>query len=308
MPRTSRKTGAPAHPVARPPEEGWGPARTRPLKGQVAVVAGGTRGAGRAIAVSLGLAGALVYVTGRSTRGHPATPGRAETIDETVEMIQAKGGKAVGVRADHTHEDEVRRLFEKVKREQAGRLDILVNDIWGGEPLIEWGKTPWEMSWETGRALIERAVFTHIITSRHALPLMVARRKRTMFEVTDGAHLQYRGSYYYDFVKSSVIRMALAHHEEFEEAGLKRMCAIAVTPGFLRSEYMLDQFEVREENWREAIPRAGPGYRHSETPYYLARGVVALAADPRRRRFSGKVVGSWTLGHTYGFQYSATRR
>ncbi|MDE1822399.1 MAG: SDR family NAD(P)-dependent oxidoreductase [Euryarchaeota archaeon] len=301
MASTKSRRSTSSKPISKPPEEGWALARTRPLRGQVAVVAGGTRGAGRAIAVSLGLAGATVYVTGRSVRGHPATPGRPETIDQTAEMIRALGGRAVAVRVDHTEESEVRRFFEQVRREQRGKLDVLVNDIWGGEPLIEWGKAPWEMTWRMGRTLIERAVFTHILTSRYAVPLMVARKSGTIFEVTDGAHLQYRGSYFYDFVKSSVIRMALAYHEEFEEAGLRRMSTIAVTPGYLRSEYMLDQFGVREENWRDGIPQAGPGYRHSETPYYLARGVVALAADPMRRRYSGKVVGSWTLGHRYGF-------
>lgn len=288
-------------PISRPPEEGWEPARRHPLRGQVAVVAGGTRGAGRAIAVSLGLAGATVYVTGRSSRGHPATPGRPETIDETAEMIRARGGRAIPVRVDHTNESQVRRLFDRVRREQRGRLDLLVNDIWGGEELTEWGKPPWEMSWSTGRALMERAIFTHIVTSRYGLPLMVARRKGTVIGVTDGDHLHYRGSFYYDLVKTSVIRMALAFHEEFEEARLRRMSAIAVTPGFLRSEFMLDKFGVREENWRDGLGRAGPHFRYSETPYYLGRGVVALASDPRRRRFSGKVVGSWTLARTYRF-------
>jgi len=290
-----------ATPTSRPPNEDWEPALSRPLRGQVAVVTGGTRGAGRAIAVSLGIAGATVYVTGRSSRGHPATPGRPETIDETAEMIRGYGGTAVPLRVDHTDERQVRRLFRRVRRDQKGRLDILVNDIWGGEDLIEWGKPPWEMEWSRGRTLLERAVFSHIITSRHALPLMVERKRGTVFEVTDGAHLDYRGSFFYDFVKVSVIRMALALREEFDEARLRQMSAIAVTPGFLRSEYMLDKFGVTEENWREAGPDAGPHFRYSETPYYLARGVVALSADRNRRRFSGKVVGSWTLGRKYGF-------
>jgi NAD(P)-dependent dehydrogenase (short-subunit alcohol dehydrogenase family) len=288
--------------VSQPPDVDWKPARLRPLRNRVAVVAGGTRGAGRAIAVSLGLAGATVYVTGRSGRGHPATPGRPETIDETAEMIRERGGRATAVRVDHTDESQVRRLFDRVAREQRGRLDILVNDIWGGEELIEWGKAPWEMSWKLGRTLLERAVFTHIITSRFGVPLMVARRRGIVFEVTDGDHQLYRGSFYYDLVKVSVIRMALALHEEFEEAKLPRMSAIALTPGFLRSEFMLDQFGVTEANWRDAVGKAAP--RHfaaSETPYLVARGVVALATDPGVHRRSGKVVGSWTLAKKYGF-------
>jgi NAD(P)-dependent dehydrogenase (short-subunit alcohol dehydrogenase family) len=292
---------SPSDPVSQPPDQGWTPATTKPLRGQVAVVAGGTRGAGRAIAVSLGLAGAWVYVTGRSRRGHPATPGRPETIDQTAEMIRGFGGRAVAVRVDHTDERQVRRLFARVRREQRGRLDILVNDIWGGEELTEWGKPPWAMSWARGRALLERAVFTHLITARHGLPLMVARKRGVLFEVTDGAHQLYRGSLYYDLVKSTVIRLALAFHEEFEEAHLGRMSAIAVTPGFLRSEFMLDQFGVEEATWRDGLARAPPHFRFSETPYFLARGVVALAADPRRHRYSGKVVGSWSLAKEYKF-------
>jgi NAD(P)-dependent dehydrogenase (short-subunit alcohol dehydrogenase family) len=290
-----------ALPGSLPPDQGWPPARTKPLRGQVALVAGATRGAGRAIAVSLALAGAVVYVTGRSRRGQLATPGRPETIDETAQIIRQARGRAIPVRVDHTDESQVRRLFQRVRREQKGRLDILVNDIWGGEELTEWGTPPWKMSWPMGRALLERAVFTHLVTARHGLPLMVARRRGVLFEVTDGDHSYYRGSLYYDLVKTSVIRIALALHEEFDEARLRGLSAIAVTPGFLRSEFMLDQFGVSEENWRDGLARAPPHFRFSETPYFLARGVVALSADPGRRRFSGRAVGSWTLARRYGF-------
>ena len=288
-------------PTSEPPEVNWPPSSTKPLRGQVAVVAGGTRGAGRAIAVSLGIAGATVYVTGRSTTSHLATAGRAETIQETAAIIRAAGGQAFPIRVDHTVEPEVRRLFHRIEREQSGRLDILVNDIWGGEELTEWGKPPWKMSWTLGRRMLERAVFTHLITSRYGVPLMVRRRKGLVLEVTDGDHQMYRGSLYYDLVKVSVIRLALALHEEFEEAKLRRLSAVAVTPGFLRSEFMLDQFDVKEENWREGLSRAPPYFRYSETPYYLARGVVALASDPTVHRFSGQVLGSWALAREYGF-------
>jgi NAD(P)-dependent dehydrogenase (short-subunit alcohol dehydrogenase family) len=300
MSERTRRAQGPEAPKSRPPNEGWKPAVDRPLRGQVAVVAGATRGLGRAIAVSLGLAGAFVYATGRSTRTHPATPGRPETIEETAEIVRQYGGKAVALRVDHSREDGVRRLFQRVAREQRGRLDILVNDIWGGEELTEWGKPPWAMSWSRGRTLLERAIFTHILTSRYGVPMMVHRRRGTVFEVTDGDHQHYRGSVYYDLAKVSVIRLALGLHEEFEEAHLPGISAIAVTPGFLRSEFMLDQFGVTEDNWRGGIPNASPHFRYSETPYYLARGVVALCADPNRHHYSGKVLGSWRLAHLYG--------
>ena len=299
---TSRRRSVPGGPASLPPNEGWAPAVTKPLTGQVALVAGATRGAGRAIAVSLALAGATVYATGRSVRGHPATAGRPETVDETAEMIRSYGGRAYPVRVDHTEEAEVRRLVERIARREHGRLDILVNDIWGGEALTEWGKPPWTMSYPKGRTMIERAVFSHILTSRYAVPLMVKRERGLLVEVTDGDHQQYRGSFYYDLVKTSVIRLALAHHEEFVEAGLSRMSAIAVTPGFLRSEYMLDQFGVTEENWRDAIATSGHRrFAASETPYFLGRAVVALAADPHVHSKSGKVYGSWTLAKEYRF-------
>ena len=288
-------------PVSGPPDRDWEPARTKPLRGRVALVAGATRGAGRAIAVSLGLAGAKVYATGRSVRGHPATPGRPETIEETAEMIRSFGGSAVALRVDHTVPGEVRRLATRLRRSERGRLDVLVNDVWGGEELTEWGRPPWAMSWDRGRTLLERAVFSHVITSRYLMPLMVERRRGLLIEVTDGAHLEYRGSFYYDLVKSTVIRLAVAYAAELRAAGLRRMAAIAVTPGFLRSEYMLDKFGVREANWRDAIG-SSPHFAASETPYYLGRGVVALAADPAVAARSGRVLGSWTLAREYGFR------
>ena len=287
-------------PPSRPPNVGWLPAVTKPLRGQVALVAGATRGAGRAIAVSLGLAGATVYATGRSVRGHPATPNRPETVTETAEIVRSYGGRAYGLKVDHTQEREVRRLVERIRRTERGRLDILVNDIWGGEELVEWGRPPWTMSFEKGRTMLERGILTHVLTSRYAIPLMVRRKRGLVVEVTDGDHLEYRGSLYYDLVKTTVIRLALAHHLEFEEAGLRRMSAVAVTPGFLRSEFMLDQFHVTEENWRDAAARVRR-FEFSETPYFVARAVVALAADRNVHAKSGKVFGSWTLAKEYGF-------
>ena len=296
----TRRASAPSEPVSRPPDQDWAPAVEKPLRGRVALVAGATRGAGRAIAVSLALAGATVYASGRSVRGHPATPGRPETIDETAEIIRSYGGRAYAVRTDHTIEAEVRRLLRGIVRREHGRLDILVNDIWGGEELTEWGQPPWTMSYRLGRTMLERAVFSHILTSRYAVPLMVKRKRGIVFEITDGDHLDYRGSFFYDLVKATVIRLALAYHEEFEEAKLPRLSAVAVTPGFLRSEYMLDQFGVTEENWRDASAKVRR-FAASETPYFLGRAIVALAADPKVHVKSGKVFGSWTLAKEYKF-------
>ena len=296
----TRRASAPSEPVSRPPDQDWAPAVEKPLRGRVALVAGATRGAGRAIAVSLALAGATVYASGRSVRGHPATPGRPETIDETAEIIRSYGGRAYAVRTDHTIEAEVRRLLRGIVRREHGRLDILVNDIWGGEELTEWGQPPWTMSYRLGRTMLERAVFSHILTSRYAVPLMVKRKRGIVVEITDGDHLDYRGSFFYDLVKSTVIRLALAYHEEFEEAKLPRLSAVAVTPGFLRSEYMLDQFGVTEENWRDAAAKVRR-FAASETPYFLGRAIVALAADPKVHAKSGKVFGSWTLAKEYKF-------
>jgi NAD(P)-dependent dehydrogenase (short-subunit alcohol dehydrogenase family) len=278
----------------------WVPGIRKPLRRQVAVVAGGTRGAGRGIAVSLGAAGATVYVTGRSTKGHLATPGRPETIEETVDLIQKFGGRGIALRVDHTVEREVRRLFDRVSREQHGRLDILVNDIWGSEELTEWGTPPWKMSVSKGLEMLERAVHSHLITSRYGIPLMVRRRRGLVVEITDGDHDHYRGSFYYDLVKSTVIRIARNLAEEFDEARLAGLTALAVTPGFLRSEYILDQFGVTERNWRNARSKVAH-FHASESPYYIGRSIVALAADPRVHQKAGKVIGTWDLAREYHF-------
>ena len=180
-----------------------------PLRNQVAVVAGATRGAGRGIARMLGAAGATVYCTGRSVRGRPATPGRPETIEETAELVTAEGGRGIAVRTDHTVESEVEQLFARVRAE-AGRLDVLVNDIWGGDALTEWGKPFWELSITQGQQMLERAVHSHLITSRHGAPLMIERDAGLIVEVTDGDTLGYRGNLFYDLAKNAVIRLAYA--------------------------------------------------------------------------------------------------
>ena len=269
----------------------------QPLKNKVAVVAGATRGAGRGIAVQLGAAGATVYCTGRSVRGQPSDLGRPETIDETAEMVSQRGGVGVAVQVDHTREDEVRALFERVKAEQDGRLDILVNDIWGGEQLTVWGKKFWELEPAQSLKLIERAIFTHIITARYGVPLMLERGSGLVIEITDGDTDEYRGQFVYDFVKTGVIRMALGMAKELEGTGVT---ALALTPGWLRSEEMLEHFGVSEENWRDVAEKE-PSFAFSETPRYVGRAVAALAADPNVIDKAGQALATWHLMREYGF-------
>ncbi len=269
----------------------------QPLTGKVAVVAGGTRGAGRGIAVELGAAGATVYVTGRSTRGNTSPMNRPETIDETAEIVTARGGVGIPVRVDHTEPEQVAALFERVAREQGGQLDLLVNDIWGGDPLTEWDKPFWEHSLENGLRMQQLAVSTHLITSWHAAPLMAERRSGLIIEITDGAGDGYRGSLFYDLAKASAIRLAYAQSEELRGYNV---AAVALTPGFLRSEAMLELFGVTEDNWRDGAAR-DPHFIASETPFYVGRAVAALASDPDVMAKSGKALTSWDLAREYGF-------
>lgn len=278
------------------------------LNGRVALVAGATRGAGRGIALALGEAGATVYCTGRSGKGRNApssrkdwsafdTAKRPETIDETAEMVTALGGTGIAVRTDHTDEQQVKKLVTRIKRKHGG-IDILINDIWGGDFLTEWGKPFWELDLKKGSAMIERAVFSHIITSRHAVPLMVGRGKALIVEITDGDTAAYRGTFFYDFVKSAVIRSAFAMSEELRPHSIT---SVAITPGFLRSEAMLEYFGVTEENWRDG-GKKDPNFLASETPLFVGRGIAALAADPDHFKKTGKVLSSWRLGREYGVQ------
>jgi len=269
----------------------------QPLQGRVALVAGATRGAGRGIACALGEAGATVYCSGRSTKGKPATKGRRETIEETADMVTARGGNGIPVRCDHLNEAEVKKLVARIKREQKGQLDILVNDIWGGDELTEWGKTFWQLSLDKGFAMLRQAVHSHIITSRYAAPLLVARGRGLMVEITDGDFFGYRFNLFYDLVKMSVIRLAMAMAYELRKTDI---AAVAVTPGYLRSEAMLDRFGVTEKNWREAGKKT-PDFLYSETPLFVGRAVAALAADPEVKKKSGQVFSSWDLGDEYGF-------
>lgn len=268
----------------------------KPLSSKVAVVAGATRGAGRGIAHMLGEVGATVYCTGRSTREHGATPGRPETIEETAELVTRAGGRGIPIRVDHTVEADVVRLFDFVRAE-SGRLDILVNDVWGGDDLTEWGTPFWESDLGKGRRIIETAVWSHILTARHALPLMIRQDSGLVVEVTDGDFLGYRGAFFYDFAKAAGIRLAYALAAELRDTGIT---ALALTPGFLRSEAMLARFGVTEANWREGA-QADPHFSESETPCFVGRAVAALAADPQVGRRAGQVFASWTLAREYGF-------
>lgn len=269
----------------------------RPLAGAVALVAGGTRGGGRGIAVQLGAAGATVYVTGRSSGSGPSDLGRRETIEETAGQVTAAGGAGVAVRVDHGRPDEVRALADRIAAEQDGRLDVLVNSVWGGDPLTDWEHPLWEQDLDTGLRLLRQAVETHVITSRFALPLMVARGRGLVVEVTDGNTARYRGSIFYDLAKSAVIRLAVAQAAELRPHGV---AAVAITPGFLRSEAVLDHFGVTEATWRDAIAQ-DPHFAYSETPAYLGRAVAALAADPDVMAKTGRALATWGLYEEYGF-------
>lgn len=263
------------------------------LEGKIALVAGATRGAGRGIACMLGEAGATVICTGRSVRGQ--TTGRPETIEETAEMVTARGGHGVAIRVDHTNAGEVEALCARVAKEH-GRLDVLVNDIWGGDELVEWRKPFWELRADAARTLLERSVLTHMLTSRFAVPLML-EKGGLVVEITDGDFFGYRGNLYYDLVKMTVIRLAFGMAFDLKK---HPVTALALTPGFLRSEAMLDMFGVTEANWRDAAAK-DKHFIASETPFFVGRAVAALAADPDVRKKAGRVYSSWDLAKEYGF-------
>jgi NAD(P)-dependent dehydrogenase (short-subunit alcohol dehydrogenase family) len=277
----------------------------KPLKGKVAVVAGATRGAGRGIACMLGEAGATVYCAGRSSRnpdaagertfgsGHKPRP---ETIEETAEKVDGFGGKGIPVRADFLRPEQVEALFARVRREQ-GRLDILVNDIWGGDDAIEWGKPFWELSLDKGLPMMDNAIRTHIVSSRYGASLLMETGGGLIVEITDGNTFGYRGNYLYDLVKSTVIRMAFGQAYELRR---KNIAAVAVTPGFLRSEAMLELFGVAESDWRDGAAKDA-NFIASESPFFVGRAVAALAADPAVMAKSGRVFSSWDLSDEYGF-------
>jgi NAD(P)-dependent dehydrogenase (short-subunit alcohol dehydrogenase family) len=271
-----------------------------PLASRVALVSGASRGGGRGIAVALGEAGATVYATARTTRERRSEVDRPETIEETAELVSAAGGEGIAVEVDHLDPQQVAALVERIDSEQ-GRLDVLVNDIWGAEHLFEWNKPVWEHDLDQGLRLLRLAIDTHLITSHHALPLLVRRPGGLVVEVTDGTAAynadHYRVSTFYDLAKTSVIRLAWAQAQELSEHG---GTAVALTPGWMRSELMLEHHGVSESNWRDATEHT-PHFCISESPRFVGRAVAALAADPDASRWNGQSLSSGELAQVYGF-------
>jgi NAD(P)-dependent dehydrogenase (short-subunit alcohol dehydrogenase family) len=268
----------------------------RSLAGAVAVVAGGTRGAGRGIARALGEAGAMVYCTGRSVKGRPSPYKRPETIDETAAMINDAGGTAVAVRLDHTVEADVKALFRRIDRKHR-RLDILVNSIAGEDPMMrQWGDF-WKADLKNAEVVFRQALTSHIVTAKHAAPIMIRNRRGLIVELTENDQLHAGGNPMSQAVKVSLKVLALNMAAELKAHGV---AAVAITPGFLRSESMLQHFGVTEANWRQAAEKVKP-FIASETPVFVGRCVAALAADPKVHRRNGGSFSSGGLAREYGF-------
>jgi len=271
----------------------------KPLQNKIALVAGATRAAGRGIAVELGAMGATVYCTGRTTREHASEMDRPETIEETAELVTAAGGTGIAVQVDHLDHGQVEALVKRIDDEH-GQLDILVNDIWGATKM-EWNATVWESDLEYGLHTLRLAIDTHAITSHYALPLMIKNPGGLVVEVTDGTAEynaeNYRVSFFYDMAKAANLRMAFALGHELEKYG---GTAVAITPGWLRSEHMLEVYNVTEENWRDAA-KVQPHFIISESPHYVGRAVAHLAADPEKTRWSKQSLSSGQLAKVYGF-------
>jgi NAD(P)-dependent dehydrogenase (short-subunit alcohol dehydrogenase family) len=277
--------------------------RDRPLTGAVTVVAGATRGAGRGIARALGEAGAIVYCTGRSVKGRPSPYKRPETIDETATMINDVGGTAVAVRLDHTVEVDVKALFSRIDRKH-GRLDILVNSIAGEDPMMrQWGDF-WKADLKNADTVFRQALTSHIITAKHAAPIMIRNRRGLIVEVTENDQLHAGGNPMSQAVKVSLKVLALNMAAELKAHGV---AAVAITPGFLRSESMLQHFRVTEANWRDA-GKKDPNFLESESPLYVGRAVAALASDPQLLEQTGQLLSSWELARRYGFKDYDGRR
>jgi NAD(P)-dependent dehydrogenase (short-subunit alcohol dehydrogenase family) len=276
---------------------------TKQLKGRIAVVAGATRGAGRGIARALGEAGATVYCTGRSIRGNPSPYGRPETIDETAEMIQAAGGDAIAIRVDHTVESEVEQLFARIDREHH-RLDILINSIAGEEPMMRQFVSFWKTNLKNGEAVFRQALLSHVITAKHAALMMIRQRSGLIVEVTESDIAMAGGNPLSQSVKLALKGLALNMAAELKP---HNVAAVAITPGFLRSESMLEHFGVTEANWRDQ-GKKDKNFLESESPLFVGRAVAALAADDRTLERTGQLFSSWELGREYGFTDADGRR
>lgn len=268
------------------------------MENKVAVVAGATRGCGRAIAVELGRLGWTVFVTGRTTREHRSPMKRPETIEDTAELVDAAGGKGVVVRCDFTSVSDVDALRARIESEVDGRIDVLVDDVWGGDPLADFEGEYWDSSLDDALTLVHNAIDTHLIALHRLLPLVVKQEGGLVLEVTDGDHDGYVGAGIpYFLAKCGVRAIGRALGAELKKYGCTGM---SVTPGFLRSEAMLDHFGVTEETWRDAVGKTAPlDFAISETPALLGRGVAKLATDPEVSRFAGRTLASWTLMHEY---------
>lgn len=285
-------------------ETTWRPDKNG-LRDRIAVVAGATRGAGRGIAAALGEAGATVFCSGRSSRTRllKSDYDRPETIEETAELVSSLGGKGIPIVVDHLDAAQVKLLADKL-RDEHGHIDILVNDIWGAEKLKggppDWNKPIWQLDLQTGLRILRLAIDTHLITSYHLLPLLISRPGGLLVEVTDGTSeynaSRYRLSVFYDLAKAAVNRLAFSQGHELAP---HQATAVAITPGWLRSEMMLEAYNVTEDNWRTAV--APPGFAVSESPRYVGRAVAALATDSTRQRWNQRSVTSGQLAAEYGF-------
>jgi NAD(P)-dependent dehydrogenase (short-subunit alcohol dehydrogenase family) len=274
---------------------------SRPLDGKVTLVAGATRGAGRGTALALGEAGATVYCTGRTTRERRSEYDRPETIEETADLVTAAGGEGIAVAVDHLQAGQVEALVQRIDAER-GRLDVLVNDIWGGEQLFEWETPVWKHDLDNGLRMLRLAIDTHLITSHFALPLLIRRPGGLVVEMTDGTREynaeHYRLSMFYDLAKSAVLRLAFAQGQELAPHGCT---AVALTPGWMRSEMMLEHYGVTEANWRDGAATNPHFAAISESPRFVGRAVAALAADPQLHRRNGGSFSSGGLARDYGF-------
>ncbi len=279
------------------------------LSGRVALVAGGTRGASRAVAVELGRAGAHVVVTGRSSAGRRSEVGRPETIEETADLVRAAGGTATALRVDHLDPGQVAALAARVEDEH-GRLDVLVDGVWGGDGHLDWGKPVWEHDLAASLRMVRLGVDSHVVTAHHLLPLLLRTGRPDRLDrpgrglvvlLTDGTaehNSRYREGTTLAFhvAKAAAHPLATALAAELAPHGVT---ALALTPGWLRSEAMLDTFGVTEETWRDALAQE-PHFAISETPTFVGRTVAALAADPAHARFAGRTTSSGELARVYG--------